>query len=128
MQSEKKKTILVVEDEEDVMDYLVTFFLDNDYKVITASDSTKGFQSANDLQPDLISLDLSMPGESGLQLFKKLIESNTTKKIPILVITGFSNEFKKFFDGLKTNISPIGFFEKPIDRKAVLGKIKKTIG
>jgi len=128
MQSENKKTILVVEDEEDVMDYLVTFFEDNDYNVITASDSTSGFQSAKDFQPDLISLDLSMPGESGLQLYRNLIDTDSTKNIPILVITGFSNEFKSFFDKLESSESPIGYFEKPIDRDALLRKLKEIIG
>ena len=128
MQNNNKKTILVVEDEEDVMDYLVTFFEDNDYNVITASDSTKGLQAAKDMYPDLISLDLSMPGESGLQLYRNLIDTKITKKIPVLVITGFSNEFKSFFDELDSNNSPAGFFEKPIDREALLIKIKETIG
>jgi len=128
MQNENKKTILVVEDEEDVMDYLVTFFEDNDYNVITASDSTSGFQSAKDFQPDLISLDLSMPGESGLQLYRNLIDTKSTKSIPVLVITGFSNEFKSFFDKLESSESPIGYFEKPIDRDALLRKLKEIIG
>ena len=128
MQSENKKTILVVEDEEDVMDYLVTFFEDNDYNVITASDSTSGFQSAKDFQPDLISLDLSMPGESGLQLYRNLIDTKSTQSIPVLVITGFSNEFKSFFDKLESNESPVGYFEKPIDRDALLRKLKEIIG
>jgi len=128
MQNDNKKTILVVEDEEDVMDYLVTFFEDNDYNVITASDSTSGFQSAKDFQPDLISLDLSMPGESGLQLYRNLIDTKSTKSIPVLVITGFSNEFKSFFDKLESSESPIGYFEKPIDRDALLRKLKEIIG
>jgi len=128
MQNDNKKTILVVEDEEDVMDYLVTFFEDNDYKVIAANDSTLGFQSAKDFQPDLISLDLSMPGESGLQLYRNLRDTDSTKNIPILVITGFSNEFKSFFDKLESSESPIGYFEKPIDRDALLRKLKEIIG
>ena len=128
MQNQNKKTILVVEDEEDVMDYLVTFFEDNDYNVITANDSNSGFQSAKEFQPDLISLDLSMPGESGLRLYKNIIETQTTRDIPIFVVTGFSNEFKAFFDKLNPHESPAGYFEKPIDREAVLDKIKETIG
>ena len=128
MLNEEMKTILVVEDEEDVMDYLVTFFEDNGYKVITANNSITGIQKAKDIQPDLISLDLSMPGESGLQLYRNLIETKSTKRIPVLVITGFSNEFKSYFDELETKISPVGFFEKPIDREALLDRIKETIG
>ncbi len=44
MEKANKKTILVVEDEEDVMDYLVTFFEDNDYNVITATNGNSGFK------------------------------------------------------------------------------------
>ena len=128
MQKVNKKTILVVEDEKDVMDYLVTFFEDNDYNVITASNGNSGFKTAIANHPDLISLDLSMPGESGLRLYKNLNEAPSTKNIPILVVTGFSSEFKDFFNKLKQGESPAGYFEKPIDREALLNKIKETIG
>jgi DNA-binding response OmpR family regulator len=95
MQNENKKTILVVEDEDDVMDYLVTFFEDNDYVVITATNGNSGFKTAKEKHPDLISLDLSMPGESGLRLYKNLNETRLTADIPIFIITGFSSEFKE---------------------------------
>ena len=55
-----KKTILVVEDETDVMDYLVTFFEDNDFNVITAENGKTGFEKAKSVHPDLISLDINM--------------------------------------------------------------------
>jgi DNA-binding response OmpR family regulator len=128
MQNENKKTILVVEDEDDVMDYLVTFFEDNDYVVITATNGNSGFKTAKEKHPDLISLDLSMPGESGLRLYKNLNETRLTADIPIFIITGFSSEFKDFFGKLKKGESPAGYFEKPIDREALLNKIKETIG
>ena len=126
--NKSKKTILVVEDEEDVIDYLATFFEDNGYNVITANNSSTGFQKAKDNQPDLISLDISMPGESGVRLYSNLCESELTTNIPVVVVTGFSSEFKNFFDKLEISETPSGFFEKPIDRDALLTKIKETIG
>jgi len=127
MDNQDKKTILVVEDEEDVMDYLVTLFEDNEYNVVSADNGKSGFELAKAHNPDLISLDISMPGESGISLYKNLSEFEETKHIPVIIITGFSHDFKDFFEKLKPNDSPAGFFEKPIDRDALINKINEIM-
>ena len=128
MDKTTNKTILIVEDEEDVTDYLDTLFEDYGYNVITANNASSGFERAKVEQPDLISLDISMPGESGVRLFSNLCESPETKNIPVVIVTGFSSEFKEFFDKLEQSESPAGYFEKPIDRDALLNKIEEIIG
>ncbi len=127
MKDSKKKTILVVEDEDDVLDYLVTFFEDNGYNVITAANGNSGFEKAIADHPDLISLDISMPEESGVRMYSKICNSPSTKDIPVIIVTGFSSEFKGFLDRLKQVDSPVGYFEKPIDRDAVLSKIEEIL-
>ena len=109
------------------MDYLVTFFEDNGYKVITAANGNTGFKKARADHPDLISLDISMPEESGVRMYSNLCDSPSTRNIPVIVVTGFSSEFKEFLDSLKQVDSPAGYFEKPIDRDAVLAKIKEIL-
>ncbi len=127
MEDKNKKTILVVEDEEDVTAYLVTFFEDNDYNVITAVDGKLGFDKAKSEKPDLITLDITMPGESGVRMFRNLQENSSTADIPVIIITGVSGEFKGFIESRKQVHPPEGYFEKPIDRVAVLAKVKELL-
>ena len=127
MKNSNKKTILVVEDEEDVMDYLVTFFEDNDFNVITATNGKIGFEKAKSDKPDLISLDISMPEESGIRMYRNLHDTPFTKDIPVIVITGVSSEFKGFLESRKQVDPPAGYFEKPINREAVLAIVREIL-
>ncbi len=127
MKDSTKKTILVVEDDDDIMDYLVTIFEDNDYNVITATNGKIGFEIAKNKHPDLISLDISMPEESGVTMYYNLQNALSTKNIPVIVVTGISSEFKSFIESHADINSPAAYFEKPIDRDAVLLKIREIL-
>ena len=121
------KKILVVEDEPDVLTYLVTFFKVNGFNVLTATDGKTGFEIAKSDLPDLISLDITMPKESGVRMYRNLHEEPSTKDIPVIIITGVSSEFKGFIESRKQVNPPAGYFEKPIDREAVLARIKEIL-
>lgn len=127
MNDSNKKTILVVEDEDDVMDYLVTFFEDNNFNVIAANNGRIGFEKAKSDNPDLISLDISMPEESGVRMYRNLHDTPSTQNIPVIVITGVTSDFKGFLESRKQVDPPAGYFEKPIDRTAVLARIKEIL-
>jgi DNA-binding response OmpR family regulator len=127
MKDRDKKTILVVEDETDVMDYLVTFFEDNGFNVITAENGKTGFEKAKSHHPDLISLDISMPEESGVRMYRNLHDTASTQNIPVIIITGVTSDFRGFLESRKQVNPPAAYFEKPIDRDAVLIKIKEIL-
>ena len=127
MQDNTLKTILVVEDEPDVMSYLVTFFKVNNYNVLTATNGRIGFEKAKTEHPDVISLDITMPEESGVRMYRNLHDDPSTKDIPVIIITGVSGEFKRFIESRNQVDPPAGYFEKPIDREAVLAKIKEIL-
>ncbi|MFC2150743.1 response regulator [Calditrichota bacterium] len=127
MQTNGTKKILVVEDEEDVMTYLVTFFKANGFDVLTAKDGKEGFEIAKNQQPDLISLDINMPEETGVRMYRNLHEDTATKGIPVVMITGVPSDFKRFIETRKQVEAPAGYFEKPIDRDAVLAKINEIL-
>jgi len=126
MDSNNKK-ILVVDDEPDVLKYLDTILLDNGFDVITANNGIDAFEKAVAEKPDLITLDISMPSESGVRVFRDLQDNPTTSNIPVIIITGISNEFKRFISTRKHLSPPIDYFEKPIDREELLKKIKKIL-
>ncbi|MGB2011776.1 MAG: response regulator transcription factor, partial [Akkermansiaceae bacterium] len=81
------QSVLVIEDEEDIAD-LVAFNLRRaGYHVETASDGIKGLGAAKALLPDLIVLDLMMPGMDGISLFKELKREPATRVIPVIMLT-----------------------------------------
>ncbi len=123
-----KKTILVVDDEPDVLTYLGTFFKDNGYNILEATTGAEAYQQAKDNHPDLITLDITMPEQSGVKAYKQLREDDATKDIPVIIVTGYEDpNFKKFIHTRRTIVEPDGFFEKPIDRDEVLEKVRELL-
>lgn len=124
---ETKKKILIIDDEEDVITYLSTFFTDNGFDTIYAMNGKDGFEKAIIEKPDIITLDVSMPEESGVKALRDLQSHETTKNTPIIMVTGVSTDMKRFIESRKQVHPPEGYFEKPIDREALLKKIKELL-
>ena len=125
------KKILIVDDEPDLVAYLESFFNDNGFDTVTALDGKEGMEKAHSEKPDLITLDISMPEESGVKMYRELQACPETVDIPVVIVTGLSSDFKRFLDHLerKKQIKPpAAYFEKPIDKQEMLDKIKELIG
>ena len=86
------KRILIIDDEEDVITYLSTLFIDNGYEVTSANDGKVGVQKAIAEDPDLITLDISMPEESGVRTLRDLQNNEVTKNTPVIIVTGVSTD------------------------------------
>ena len=123
-----QKTILVVEDEPDQIAYLDTLFKDQGFAVVTANNGREGFDKAKSSHPDLITLDISMPEESGVRMFRDLQTDSATSDIPVIIITGISHDFKRFIETRKQVHPPEGYFDKPLDREKLLAKINELLG
>ncbi len=124
---ENHKKILIIDDEEDVLTYLTAFFTDNDFYVISAPNGKEGVQKALSGKPDIITLDISMPEESGIKALRELQNNKDTKDIPIIIITGVQSDFKRFISARKQVHMPEGYFEKPVDRDLLLKKVKEVL-
>lgn len=115
------KKILVVDDEPHIVKYLTAFLEDSGYETCSAADGEAAFEVLKEEQPDLVTLDLQMPNETGTRFYRNMIKSKAFKDVPVIVISGIP--------GRHLAVSkPIAVFEKPIDRDALLATIKKTIG
>lgn len=125
--ADSKKKILIVDDEPDVSTYLVTLFEDNGFETITAENGKEAFEKAKSEKPDLITLDITMPQESGVRCYRNLGEDDATKNIPVIIITGVTLEFKKFIESRKQVEPPPAYFEKPIDREKLLETAKELL-
>jgi CheY-like chemotaxis protein len=123
-----KKKILVVDDEPDIVEGFTTFFEDNGYETISASNGREAFEMAQSEQPDLITLDISMDKESGVKALGNLQKTESTAKIPIIIITGVSTDLKTFINRSKQVEFPAAFLEKPVDNDQMLKTVKELIG
>ncbi len=121
------KKILVVDDEPDVVTYVAGFLEDHGIAVIGAANGKEGFAKAKAEMPDLIILDLAMPGESGVRMYRDLYEDPATKRIPVIMLTGISHDFKRFIETRKQVPPPAGYFDKPADLNKLLEKISEIL-
>ncbi|MGA3126245.1 MAG: response regulator [Candidatus Korobacteraceae bacterium] len=125
--TEYKGRILVVDDEEDVTTFLGTLLEDNGYSVIKAADGKRGLEMARSESPDLIILDICMPEETGVRMFRNLQEDAQTNVIPVIILTGVSHEFKRFIENRRHLCPPAGYFDKPPDREELLTKVAELV-
>lgn len=119
MMSEIKK-VLIIEDEQDILAYFESIFQDSGYDTISANDGFEGFELAKSEKPDMITLDITMPKQSGLKIYRQLKDHPDLKIIPIIIITAVDDFMGIFLDDLKEYAPPEGIFYKPIDPKGIL--------
>ena len=83
-----KKKILVVDSEQDMVKALKVRLKANGYHVVLASDSVQAFRIANQENPDLVLLEIMIPGGGGFVVAERLKQSTATHHIPIIFLTG----------------------------------------
>jgi CheY-like chemotaxis protein len=122
------KTILVVDDEPDVVRYFKTLFEDNGYRTITATDGVEAMQKIRAEHPDLVTLDITMPNKTGVRTYRDIKENDDLKHIPVLIVTGVQHEFKNFISSRTQVPAPEGYLEKPVALDDVLAEVRRLIG
>jgi CheY-like chemotaxis protein len=85
-------TVLVVDDEVDVATYLSSVLEDAGMNVLVAHDGNTAHQLIHEKHPDLISLDLVMPGKSGIRLLHELRKHSECARIPVVIVTGHAQD------------------------------------
>lgn len=120
--------ILIIDDDPDVRTYLSVFLKDNGYEIITAEDGDDGMAKAKEHKPDLITLDIIMPNQTGIKMYRTLKKDETLKNIPVLIVSGVTRYKELFSRDHKTMPKPEAFIEKPVDRDLLLAKIKELTG
>lgn len=121
------KTILIIDDEPDTRTYFSTLLEDNGYNTITADNGEEGLAKVRGTRPDLITLDVTMPEMSGVKFYRKMREDAGLKDVPIIIITGVSEDFQTFISSRKQVPPPDGYLAKPIDQNELLNLVKKLI-
>jgi CheY-like chemotaxis protein len=112
------RTALVIDDEADIRNYISSILEEHGWTVQTASTAEEGERLVRENRPEVILLDLVMPGQGGIQLFARLRGDEGTSTIPLIMVTGIKEQlnidWKEIVTRFKTR-APDGFIEKPID-------------
>jgi len=126
--ADQQKTVLVVDDEPDARDYLAAVLGDNGYGAVTAKDGTQAIALLEESLPDLVSLDITMPEKSGVAVYRKLKEDERFKSVPVIIVTGVSDEFERFISTRRQVPPPDGYISKPVDADVFMRMVNKYIG
>lgn len=114
------KKILIIDDSPTERYILTEILKRGGYQVITAENGEEGVARANNEQPDLILMDVVMPGVNGYQATRTLTRNERTKHIPIIVCSSKGQETDKIW-GLRQGA--LDYLTKPVDGTELLSKI-----
>jgi DNA-binding response OmpR family regulator len=93
--ADKKQKILAVDDESDVLLIIKTALQSEGFEVLTSPDGPDALKTAREEKPDLILLDVMMPGMDGFEVLKKIREDDVIYNTPVIMITGLSERERK---------------------------------
>ena len=130
----KKKVVLVVEDELDMRIFISTLLETSGYLPVLTKNGTEGLLKARDIDPDLIILDVMMPGEGGVQMYRQLKTDPALKHIPVILLSAVAKKtFVHYLKMLNTSLDaaipePEAYLEKPPEAEGLLKLTERLIG
>jgi len=119
-----KEQILVVDDEEDILELITYNLMKEGYHVITAASGETAISKVYKEKPDLILLDLMLPGVDGLDVYRELKKRQDTSQIPIIMVTAKTEDID-IITGLE--LGSDDYVTKPFSPKVLLARIKAVL-
>ncbi|MBF0227006.1 MAG: SpoIIE family protein phosphatase [Desulfobacterales bacterium] len=117
----ERLSILVVDDNPVNLKLIESTLVKEGYKVLTAIDGPSGKKIATDAKPDLILLDIQMPGEDGFEVIKYLKKQSVTASIPVIFLTGVS-EINSKLEGFE--LGAVDYITKPFHPQEVIARVR----
>ena len=117
---------MVVDDEESLRELLIAILSQEGFEVVTAASGQECLESVKSEKPDLILMDMMMPGMSGRETTEKIREDQETKdfKIAFLTVARFSETGK----GTLNELGVLDYITKPFDNGDLVNRVKKILG
>ncbi len=122
--TEKKHKILIIDDEEDIIGLLTLHLKMKNYEVTSATDGVMGLEVADQEDPDIILLDVMMPGIDGFEVCKRLKEKEKTAEIPIIFLTA-RNQTDDRVKGLMSGADD--YIVKPFDFDELELRVRRSL-
>jgi twitching motility two-component system response regulator PilH len=116
--------ILIVDDSPTEIHVLKTMLEKNGYETLAATSGEEGVEVARAEKPDLILMDIVMPGLNGFQATRQLTKDEATSSIPVIIVTTKDQETDKYW-GKKQGASE--YITKPASEQELIGKIKDAL-
>ncbi len=114
--------LLVVDDEREIRDLLKKFLLAEGYEVIVASNGEEAVELAKRENPQIILLDIEMPGIDGIETCKRLKEEEKTRLIPVIMVTAFGNrDIEAYLEGAADVVN------KPLEMVELAFRVKSML-
>jgi CheY-like chemotaxis protein len=135
MAKPSEKRVLVVDDEEDVVTFLSMALEDAGFQTDSARSADEALEKVKASPPDFISLDMIMPGKSGIVLFHELHKNPAWSKIPVLFVTGHAKDERVKHDmdaaaalADSTLSGPATYLEKPVTAEKFVQAVAAALG
>ncbi len=128
------KKVLCVDDDPDIRLFVVTVLEENGYTPLTAANGEEGLEIIKKERPDLVILDVLMPRQSGIKMYRELKTDDSLKNIPVIILSGIARRtFLRSQEALtefgSENVpEPAAYMEKPVEPEELAEMIKKVIG
>ncbi len=123
------RRILIVDDDPDIVVYLSSFLEDQGYELQSASDCSTALTVLGEFHPDVVLVDVLLPGRSGLDLLVRLRQDPRYEDIPIVVVTGndkiVEDECKSYLGTHQGVAGPDGVLAKPVDQAALMAVVER---
>jgi len=120
----RKKKILIVDDERDIVKALKIRLQHNGYNVVVAFDGAQGIFMAHKEKPSLIILDIRMPAGDGFSVAEKLKQSSQTQRIPIIFLTGSP---ERNAEERAMELGARFYIKKPYDPEELLDAVRRAM-
>lgn len=119
-----KPTILVVEDEEDLRDIVIYNLEREGYKTVGVESGEEGLELAISLKPDLMILDLMLPGMNGMDVCRHIKQDSQSQSIPILIVSAKGEE-ADIVSGLELGADD--YLTKPFSPRILLARVRTVL-
>jgi DNA-binding response OmpR family regulator len=118
-----KPKVLVIDDEPHIC-HLIRHAIEDRFEVHEAYSAVDAIKCAREIEPDIITMDLMMPGMSGFEICRALKKIPSTREVPIIIISA-KDEINDKIEGI--NVGAIDYITKPFDVNKLVEKIEENL-
>lgn len=128
------KTVLSVDDEDHIREFVSTVLEENGYTPIQATNGDEAMDTIRQQKPDLIIMDILMPKQSGIRLYRELKTSESFKDIPVIIYSGVAKRTALRAQAAQAETSggsvpdPDAYLEKPVTPERLAATVRKVLG
>jgi len=121
------ETICILDDDPTLCDMVRILLETRDYRVLAATDGLEGLETIRDSRPDLVLLDVKMPGLNGYEILNRMRATPTIAHTPVIVITSLTNGSKTTDVEWKSRMGVADFVSKPFEPLELVERIQAVL-